>query len=85
MNELDHLAALYGPQDAGWLRTEFARIMAEEKDVRNVRVARMDDTAEMAQYDAMVAAAEAPNQGKAGDWEITSPHSGIRYIMGCNW
>jgi hypothetical protein len=85
MNDINRWVARYGPQDGAWLQAELARLMADEKGVCNARVARMDDAAEMAQYAAREAEAEEPGQGEAGDWELLSPHSGIRYKMGCNW
>jgi hypothetical protein len=45
----------------------------------------MADAAEMAQYQERVDAAGDPGQGEAGDWELTSQHTGTRYMMGCNW
>jgi hypothetical protein len=81
MNETDHWETQYGPQEGAWLRAEFTHVMAGAMGIHNIRIARMDDVAEMAAYAAMRAAAQAPGQGEAGDWEVTSPHCGVRYIM----
>lgn len=85
MNETDLWVAQYGALDGAWLQAEFARLMANEKGVHHVRIARMDDAAEMAQYTVQMTEAEEPGQGEAGDWELISPPTGIRYTMGCNW
>jgi hypothetical protein len=85
MNETDNWVVHYGPLDGAWLQAEFVRLMANEKGVHHVRLARMDDAAEMAQYIEQMADAEEPGQGETGDWEVISPPTGIRYRMGCNW
>jgi hypothetical protein len=85
MSEIDQCAARYGPLDGAWLQAEFARMMADEQCMHHIRIARMDDAAEMTLYKEQVEAAEDPGQGEAGDWELTSPHTGVRYMMGCNW
>jgi hypothetical protein len=85
MNETDQWVVRYGPQDGAWLQAEFAHLMTGEKGVHNLRIARADDPVEMAQYAAHVADAEEPGKGEAGNWELVSPHTGIRYMMGCNW
>lgn len=85
MNETDHWVVQYGPLEGAWLQAEFARRMANEKGVHHVRIARMDDAAEMAHYTEQMTEAEEPGQDEAGDWELISPHAGIRYMMGCNW
>jgi hypothetical protein len=85
MSEIDHCAARYGPLDEAWLQAEFAYMMADEQGVHHVRIARMDNAAEMAQYQEQVEPASAPGQGEAGDWKLISPHTGVQYCMGCNW
>jgi hypothetical protein len=85
MNETDRWLTQYGPLDGAWLQAEFAYMMADVQGIHHVRIACMDDLAEMAQYQERVDATGDPGQGEAGDWELTSPHTGRRYMMGCNW
>jgi hypothetical protein len=85
MNETDSWIARYGPLDGPWLQAEFARVTAGETGVRTIRIARLDDAAEMAAYTAQAGAAEEPGRGEAADWEVVSPYTDIRYTMGGNW
>jgi hypothetical protein len=85
MDETERWVAAYGPLDGPWLQAEFAHVMAGEGGIHSVRIARRDDAAEMARYREQRAGAEDPGQGEAADWEVTSPHTGIRYVLGCNW
>jgi hypothetical protein len=83
MDETERWVEAYGPQDGPWLRANFAHVMAGMGGVHNVRVARMDNAAEMARYAAQQA--EGPEEGENVNWQVTSPHTGTRYWMGCTW
>ena len=81
MNHTEDWFTAYGPSDGAWLREEFERITKELEDVVNVRLARLEDEAALAAY--QVRADE--GLGMGGDWELESPHTGVHYMMGCNW
>ncbi len=69
-----------GPVDGPWLRTEFERITSELSHIESVRVACLDDEAELARYREQVAV----DSHTCGDWEVTT-NTGVRYTMGCTW
>ena len=73
--------ALYGPIDGPWLQAEFEHVSSGLDQVENIRVARLDDETEMTRYHQQAD----EGAGVAGDWELISPETGGRYMMGCNW
>jgi hypothetical protein len=81
MNRTDDWFATYGPSDGAWLREEFERITKELDNVENVRLVRLDDEPALALYQQRAD----EGQGMGGDWELESPHTGLQYMMGCNW
>jgi hypothetical protein len=81
MSTGDQWLEIYGPIDGRWLRGELAHMTEGLHDIRDVRLARLGDAQEMQQYAALADTGE----GVSGDWELISPHTGARYMMGCNW
>jgi hypothetical protein len=81
MDCTDDWFAASGPSDGAWLREELARITKELDHVENVRLARLDDEAALTAYQQRAD----EGLGMGGDWELTSPHTGVHYMLGCNW
>ena len=81
MDHTDDGFAASEPSDGAWLREEFRRITKELDKVENVRLARLDDEAALAAYQLRAE----QGLGMGGDWELQSPHTGVHYMLGCNW
>ena len=78
----DTWTAAYGPADGTWLLDKFNEITAGLKHCGNVRIARQDDEEEMVRYRDAIR----ETMGTiTGDWDLTSPTTGVVYTMGCDW
>jgi hypothetical protein len=71
----------FGPKDGAWLQHTFTHITEELKYITDIRAARIDDEDQMDDYRRQAD----EGHGASGDWQLTSPETGINYMMGCNW